>query len=261
MSESRLPTNFSQDMADIENESGPGLHQSLFKNESNLDKYRRMVIGDQGWLQMIYFEFVILFFSLIPGALGLVCRKLFFRPLFKQVGKNVIFGRNMTLRHPHKISIGDNVIIDDDCLLDAKGESNSGIKISDYVSVGRFSSIVCKNGDIEIGQHVNIGSTVKIIVAENGKIIFGSNIDIGSGCHFSGGSYDYSQTDRLPSAQRLPTKGILVDDYAWIGAGVIVLDGVHIGRRSIVGAGGVVTQDIPANSIAFGVPAEVKSER
>lgn len=220
-----------------------------------------MVVGDQGWLKWLYFEFVILFFSLIPGALGLVSRKFFFRPLFNQVGKNVIFGRNLSLRHPHKISIGDNVIIDDECLLDAKGESNTGIKIGDYVTLGRFTSLVCKNGDIEIGPHVNIGSTVKIIVAENGKINFGSNIDVGSGCHFSGGSYDYSQSERLPSSQRLPTEGISVDDFAWIGAGVIVLDGVDIGGKSIVGAGAVVTQDIPPNSIASGVPAEVKRER
>ena len=93
---------------------------------------------------MIYFEFVILFFSLIPGALGLICRKVFYRPLFNQVGKNVIFGRNLTFRHPHKIVIGDNVIIDDECLLDAKGESNTGIRIGDYVSIGRFSSLVCR---------------------------------------------------------------------------------------------------------------------
>lgn len=248
-------------MSEIEHESGPGLHQSLFKKESNLDKYRRMVIGDQGWLKWIYFELVILFFSLIPGALGLVCRKFFYRPMFKHVGKNVVFGRNLALRHPHKIVVGDNVIFDDECLLDAKGETNTGIRIGDYVTIGRFTSLVCKNGDIEIGPHVNIGSTVKIIVADQGKITFGSNIDVGSSCHFSAGSYDYSQPERLPSSQRLPTEGIIVDDFVWIGAGVIILDGVHIGRNSIIGAGAVVTQDIPPKSIASGVPAEVKRER
>ncbi len=248
-------------MAELENEQGPGLHKSLFAKESNLEQYRRMVIGDQGWLKMLYFEFVILFFSLIPGGLGLFSRKFLYRPLFKSVGKNVIFGRNLTLRHPHKIVIGDNVIFDDDCLLDAKGVSNAGILIGDYVSIGRLSSLVCKNGDIEIGSHVNIGSTVKIVVAEGGKIIFGSNIDIGSSCHFSGGSYDYSQVDQLPSTVRKRTKGIFVEDFAWVGVGAIVLDGVRIGSKSIIGAGSVVVQDIPPKTIAYGVPAEVKKER
>jgi acetyltransferase-like isoleucine patch superfamily enzyme len=220
-----------------------------------------MVVGNQGWLKIIYFEIIVLFFSLIPGALGLFCRKFLYRPFFKRVGKNVIFGRNITFRHPHKIEIGDNVILDDESLLDAKGDSNQGIRIGDFVSIGRLSSLVCKNGDIEIGSHVNVGSTVKIVVAEEGRIEFGSYIDVGSSCHFSGASYDYSQVDRLPSTQRKPTKGITVEDYAWIGVGVIVLDGVRIGSRSIVGAGAVVIQDIPSQSIAFGVPAEVRKER
>jgi len=248
-------------MVELEDEQGPGLHKSLFTNESNLNKYRRLVVGDQSWLKIIYFELVILVFSLIPGVLGLVTRKYLFRPLFKKVGRNVIFGRNLTLRHPHKIVIGDNVILDDECLLDAKGDSNIGITIGDYVSIGRFSSLVCKNGNIEIGSHVSIGSTVKLVVADQGKIEIGSNIDVGSNCHFSGGSYNYSQLDTLPSRNRNPTKGIFVDDNAWIGAGVIVLDGVHIGSSSIVGAGSVVVKDIPSKRIAFGVPAEVRKER
>ena len=248
-------------MAELENEQGPGLHKSLFAKESNLDKYRRFVVGDQSWLKTIYFELVILIFSLIPGVLGLVTRKYFYRPLFKRVGRNVIFGRNLTLRHPHKIVIGNNVILDDECLLDAKGDSNVGITIGDYVSIGRLSSLVCKNGDIAIGSHVNIGTMVKLVVADQGVIEIGSNIDVGSNCYFSGGSYDYSQLDFLPSANRNQTKGIFVEDYAWVGVGVIVLDGVRIGSRSIVGAGAVVIKDIPQKTIAFGVPAEVRKER
>jgi acetyltransferase-like isoleucine patch superfamily enzyme len=129
------------------------------------------------------------------------------------------------------------------------------------VTMGRFSSIVCKDAEITIGSHVNIGTTVKIIAAYKGKIVIGNSIDIGSGSHFSGGSYDYSSADILPSSQHLEPKGIEVQDLAWIGAGVIVLDGVNIGTRSIVAAGAVVTKDIPSYSIAAGVPAEVKKSR
>lgn len=246
---------------DVETQQGPGLHKTMFAKKSNLGKYQEMVIGDRGKWALLKYEFINLFFSPLPGALGLVTRKIFFKKLFKKVGKNVIFGRNLVLRHPHKIIIGDNVIIDDDCTIDAKGESNTGIDIGEYVTIGRFSSLVCKNADISIGSHVNIGSSVKIIVANSGKIAIGSQIDIGSGCHFSGGSYDYSQSDVLPSTQRLATKGISIGDLAWIGAGVIVLDGVNIGSKSIIGAGAVVTHDIPANSLAFGVPAEVVKQR
>ena len=188
-------------------------------------------------------------------------RRVFFKPLFGEVGRNVVFGRNLNIRQPYKIKIGDNVIIDDDCTLDGKGDSNRGIVIGDFVTIGRFSSLVCKDADLSIGSHVNIGTNVKIIAANKGKIEIGSSIDIGSGCHFSGGSYDYSDADQLPSTQRIETKGITVEDLAWIGAGVIILDGVRIGTKSIIGAGAVVTTDIPASSIATGVPAKVARSR
>jgi acetyltransferase-like isoleucine patch superfamily enzyme len=193
--------------------------------------------------------------------LGLALRQVFYRPLFNKLGRNVIFGRNIVLRQPHKIWIGENVIVDDDCTLDAKGENNQGITIGDLVSIGRFSSIVCKDADIIISSHVNIGTNVKIIAANQGKILIGNSIDIGSGSHFSGGSYDYSDAEILPSSRRLETKGIQVEDLAWIGAGVIILDGVNIGTRSIVAAGAVVTKDVPAYSVVAGVPAEVKKKR
>lgn len=243
-------------------EQWPGLHTKLFNpKKSPMQQYKEMVIGEKGWGSLVYYEVIILFFSIIPGALGIVLRKLFFKPLFKKVGNNVVFGRNLVLRQPHKITLGDNVIIDDDCTLDAKGESNEGIIIGDMVTIGRFSSIVCKDADIDIGSHVNIGSNVKVIAANKGKIVIGNSIDIGSSCHFSGGSYDYSDAEQLPSAKRIETKGINVKDLAWIGAGVIILDGVTIGSKSIVGAGAVVTSEIPPNSIAAGVPAEVKKTR
>ena len=60
-----------------------------------------------------------------------------------------MFGQNVVLRHPHKIHIGNNVVIDDNCLLDAKGESNRGIRIGDGVFIGRNTILSCKNGDIE----------------------------------------------------------------------------------------------------------------
>jgi acetyltransferase-like isoleucine patch superfamily enzyme len=254
------------EMPDIDKElktgQSPGLHKKMFDpKKSSSQLYREMTVGDKGWGSWIYYELVLLFFGIIPGALGLVLRRFFFKPLFAKVGRNVIFGRNMNIRQPHKIEIGDNVIFDDDSTLDGKGESNQGIQIGDNVTVGRFSSLVCKDADISIGSHVNIGTNVKIIAANHGKIVIGSSIDIGSGCHFSGGSYDYSDVNKLPSSRRVETRGIFLEDMAWIGAGVIILDGVHIGSRSIIGAGAVVTSDIPDNAVATGVPARVTRSR
>jgi acetyltransferase-like isoleucine patch superfamily enzyme len=57
--------------------------------------------------------------------------------------------------------------------------------------------------------------------------------------------------------QPLQTKGgIVIEDDVWIGFGVIVLDGVKIGKGAVLGAGSVVTRDIPDNTVAVGVPAK-----
>lgn len=240
----------------------PGLHSKIFDDrKSNVQKYREMTMGAGGWADLLRYELTILLVNSLPGALGLFLRKKLYRPLFKQAGRNVIFGRNLVLRHPHKISLGDNVIIDDGCLLDAKGEDNEGITIGNGFTLGRFSSLVCKNGNIKIGSQVNIGSTAKIVVGEGGTIEIGNSIDIGSSSHFSGGSYDYSHTGILPSSRRQATKGIVVEDLAWIGVGVILLDGVRVGAQSIVGAGSVVNHSVPPRTIVAGVPAKVIKER
>ena len=69
------------------------------------------------------------------------------------------------LRHPHKIRIGDNVVIDDNCLIDAKGDANRGITIGSGVFVGRNTILSCKNGDIELGDGANVGFNCEIFSA------------------------------------------------------------------------------------------------
>jgi acetyltransferase-like isoleucine patch superfamily enzyme len=56
-------------------------------------------------------------------------------------------------------------------------------------------------------------------------------------------------------------KGIEIGDYVWIGTGVRVLDGVHIGENSVIAAGAVVNRDIPPNVVAGGTPAKVLRHR
>ena len=83
-----------------------------------------------------------------------------------------------------------------------------------------------------------------------------------SRCHLCGLSLDYGVVSDRIQEQPLHTKGdIVVGDDAWLGFGVIVLDGVRIGKGAVVGAGSVVSDDIPDGSIAVGVPARVVKMR
>ncbi|RPI50314.1 MAG: hypothetical protein EHM55_21680, partial [Acidobacteria bacterium] len=88
------------------------------------DKYSALIVGRRGLGALVKHELVVMLSQHVPGALGLVLRKSLYPLLLGSCGRNVIFGQNVVLRHPHKIRIADNVVIDDNCLIDAKGESN-----------------------------------------------------------------------------------------------------------------------------------------
>jgi len=243
-------------------EKGPGLHQNIFNEKTSaVQKYKDLYIGKKGAAQFLRYEILMVFLSHLAGSVGFYLRKQLYPSLFKNVGKNVIFGKNITLRHPHKISIGDNVILDDNVVLDAKGDETSGIAMGNFVTIGRNSALICKNGFIEIGSHVNITTYVNIGSGNQGRVRIGDHVEIGSFNHFSGWTYDIEKDDALPSSGGGSSRGIVVEDLVWTGAGVILLDGVHIGKNTIVGAGSLVNRDLPADAVVFGVPARKIRDR
>jgi len=236
------------------------IQKNLFdEKRSSLQKYQDLVIGSRSFLALLKYEFIITFFSGIPGALGLFLRKLTYPWLLGRAGRNVVFGANTILRHPHKISIGDNVVIDDNCLLDAKGESNHGITIGSGVFIGRNSILHCKNGDIVLRDHVNIGFNCDI--TSSNYVEVGEKVLVAAYSYIVGGGHDISLSDVPIIDQKRVAKGIKIEANAWIGAGVTVLDGVTVGEGTVIGAGAVVTSDLPSKSVAVGTPAKVTRSR
>ncbi len=227
--------------------------------QSAFRTYRSLMYGNCGLLHLIKCELIVLICGSLPGALGLLLRAKLYPLMFRKVGRKVVFGRNLTLRHSHKIEIGDGVIIDDNAVLDAKGESNAGIRLGHRVYIGRNTVVYCKNGNITMGDQVNISSNCQIF--SSNELTFGNGVVVGAFSYFlSGGEYD--PKDPTPFAQQsgMCTKGPLtVGNNVWVAAHVSVLDAACIGDDCVIGAGAVVNKPIPRNSIAVGVPARVVS--
>ena len=171
------------------------------------------------------------------------------------IGKGVVFGCNVVLRHPHKIRLGDNIVIDDNCVLDAKGDSNDGIEIDDGVFVGRNSILYCKDGNIVIGRNSNLSFNCQIFSGK--QVVVGKNVQIAAYTYLNGGDHSFDRTDIPILRQERSGTGLFLEDGAWIAAGVTVFDGVTIGHDAVVGAGAVVTSDVPAFAVAAGMPAKV----
>ena len=222
-------------------------------------KYQALIVGQPGLGALLRHELVTMAAQSMPGAAGLALRKALYPLLLGSCGRNVVFGQNVVLRHPHKIHIGSNAVIDDNCLLDAKGESNRGIRIGNGVFVGRNTILSCKNGDIELADGANIGFNCEVFSASRVRI--GAGALMAAYSYVIGGDHDFSDPAASVLAQPRTSAGVEVGDGAWIGAGAKILDGVTIGDRAIVGAAAVVRDSVPALAVSVGIPARVISHR
>jgi len=233
----------------------PRAQDQLFAEGGARAKYSSLIVGVPGWAALIKYELVVMLSQWVPGALGLALRKFLYPILLGNCGRNVVFGQGVVLRHPNKIHIGDNVVIDDNCLLDAKGDVNQGIRIGNGVFVGRNSILSCKNGDITLADGVNIGFNCEVFSA--GTVTIGKDTLLAAYAYLIGGDHDFSDKTVAVNTQPRRAAGITVGSGVWIGAGAKVLDGVQIGDRGIIGAGAVVRSSVPEGATAVGVPARL----
>ena len=233
--------------------------QLFAAGKSSRQKYAELVIGLPGLGALLKYELVVLFAQTVPGALGLLLRKVLYPALLGSCGHNVVFGQNVVLRHPHKIHIGNDVVVDDNCLLDAKGETNQGIRIGNGVFIGRNSILSCKNGDIALADEANIGFNCEIFSAS--RVLVGRSVLMAAYCYVIGGDHDFSDPSVPVLAQARTSAGVTIGEGVWIGAGAKVLDGVSLGGHAVIGAAAVVREDVPPYAVAVGIPARVVSSR
>jgi galactoside O-acetyltransferase len=175
-----------------------------------------------------WFEYII---NNTPGGIGLrlrdhywswrlSCSGLFFMPGIKISGR-----RNIFLKGDIFLGYGCHLAVDNGMLTIGRGTSMND------------NAMLCAGGgEIHIGDNVLIGPNV-VIRSSNHR--YGSN--------------------KLTIKQQGHEEGkIVIEDNVWIGANAVILPNVRIGSGSVIGAGAVVTRDIPQECLAVGVPAKVK---
>lgn len=125
--------------------------------------------------------------------------------------------------------------------------------MGDYSVVEDYTIINNAVGDIVIGNHTRVGLGNTLI----GPVTIGDKVNLAQNVVISGLNHNFEDIDKPIAIQGVTTQQITIEDNVWIGANSVVLPGVHIGRHVVIGAGSVVSRDIPSYSVAIGTPARV----
>lgn len=189
----------------------------------------------------------------------MVVRGLLHRPFLRRARGFLFVGRGVTIRHPHLLKVGRGVVLDDNVLIDALGEW--GVSLGNGVTIGRGSIIKSSSvlwsasKGFVMGDNSSLGDYS--FVGAVGGVIIGADVLGGQRLSFHSENHNYSDTTLLIRVQGVRRQGIRIEDDCWLGSGAIFLDGVRVGRGSVVAAGSVVTKSVPPYSVVAGVPAKV----
>lgn len=156
--------------------------------------------------------------------------RLFFFCYLKR-GKGSVIYRNVRKDLPpfHSFALGKYSVIESfSCINNAVGE----LIIGNYTRIGINNTLI---GPVNIGNHVNLAQNVTI----------------------TGLNHNFRDVAKRIDEQGVSTDLVTIEDDVWIGANAVVLAGVKIGRHTVIGAGSIVSHDIPPYSISVGSPAKV----
>jgi acetyltransferase-like isoleucine patch superfamily enzyme len=181
-------------------------------------------------------------------------------------------GRALAMMNPHgyiapnakvhhsNVFFGKNIFLGDRVLL-FQAKNGGELRLGDRVAILRDTILETgEGGSITIGKESYIHPRCQIN-AYLEAINIGERVMIAANSAFYTHNHGTAPGEPIIS-QPLTSRGpIIIGDDVWIGTGVIVLGGISIGEGSVIGAGSLVTRNIPANSIAFGVPAKVIKNR
>lgn len=186
------------------------------------------------------------------------------RVFLKEAHGIFLVGKDVAISHGNNIRCGKNVKFED--YSEIHGLCKEGLYFADYVTISRGVMIRPSSyygGDLGIGLSIGERSSIGPYgyIGCSGKISIGKNVMLGPKCSLFAENHVFSDTDKCIKDQGVKQKGIIIEDDCWIGSNVTILDGVTIGKGCIVGAGTLITKDIPARNVVVDKRNRVIIER
>lgn len=172
--------------------------------------------------------------AVLPGRSGRLLRRLYWRGRFAACGPTLSMGEHAEVGCPRNIRLGDRIYVDRGFVLRA-----------------------CEGGRIAIGDDFGANGNVRLIADCGGEIVIGNLVNLGPNVVIRAADHAFDRVDVPIRKQGHAPGRIEVGNDVWIAANVVVVRGARIGDHAVIGAGSVVTGDIPAFAVAAGAPARV----
>ena len=177
---------------------------------------------------------------------------------------SLFIGKNVAIRYPKNLHLGNQVIIEDGAEINCLASND--MHFGDRVSIGKYAIIRPSNiyggpiGEgLVMGNNSNIGPYNYI--GCSGKITIGDNVMLAPRVSIYAENHVFDNPNITIKAQGVSKMDVVIEDDCWIAANAVILAGVTIGKGSVVAAGSVVNEDVPAFSVVAGVPARVIKSR
>lgn len=164
---------------------------------------------------------------------GVFLRRFIWGSWLQHCGCKVVFGDDVTIKGYSSILIKDN------CTFMSKS----------YIYSHQDASV-------EIGDGFSCNHNVQINASGGGEIVIGDNVLIGPNVVLRASDHVFDDVNQPIRYQGHKGGVIRIDDDVWIAANVVITKDVHIGKGVIVGAGSVVTHDLPSMTVCAGIPAK-----
>jgi acetyltransferase-like isoleucine patch superfamily enzyme len=220
--------------------------------------YVEHVTGRTSLIRFAAQGLLFLLFRECPTILGTYVRPVIYGPLFGSIGKGCLFERSVRVEVPSRVFVGDRVVLGQNCWISAGGKEGE-IRFGRDTFVAHSSTLRGEGGRMAIGDHVQISRNCYINAA--GGVEIGDDTMLGPNAVIVSVNHLHDRFDLLIRKQEVAKKKVVIENDVWLGANTSVLPGVTIGKGSVVGAGAVVTKDIPPFSLAVGIPAKVVGKR
>jgi acetyltransferase-like isoleucine patch superfamily enzyme len=174
----------------------------------------------------------------------------------------VYMAPQVNLRNASRIRFGKGITLERGAVID--GLSREGMEFGDNVVIGPYS-VVRASSPSNVGVGVRMGRNSGVdaysFIGAAGLVEIGENVIMGQHVSFHAENHNYERTDIPIRHQGTRRQGIVIEDDCWVGSNATFLDGAHVGRGCVIGAGAVVRGTIPDYSVAVGIPARVVGTR